>query len=193
MTFVCFVRHGETDWNVQGKVQGRTDIPLNEAGVQQAKLAAGHLKDGAWDVVVSSPLKRAKRTAEIIGEAIDAHGIAEMNEFVERDNGETAGMKIAEVQTLFPDRNIIPGRESDKDLQERGLKGLQLLLQQYPGKRVLVVAHGGIINAILAAVSKGEIGTGKTRLDNTGLSRLAYQGNEWIIQEVNVIDHLVVR
>lgn len=191
MTQVCLVRHGETDWNKQGKVQGRTDIPLNETGVGQAEQAANHLEKEKWDVLVSSPLKRAKRTAEIIAEAAGIDRIIEMDEFVERDNRETAGMRIADVQTMFPDRKI-PGRELDKALQERGLRGLQLLLQQYPGQRILVVAHGGIINAILSSLSNGEIGTGKTSLKNTSLTRLRYAACEWKIEAVNVVAHLAV-
>lgn len=63
-TSICLIRHGETDWNVLGKVQGRTDIPLNSTGIVQAEKCAELLKLSKWDVIITSPLKRAKETAE---------------------------------------------------------------------------------------------------------------------------------
>ncbi|HET7577741.1 MAG TPA: histidine phosphatase family protein [Bacillales bacterium] len=192
MTFVCFVRHGETDWNKEGKIQGRSDIPLNRAGQEQANLVAQHLKHENWDVLAASPLQRAKKTAETIGASIGLSEIVEMAEFVERAYGDAEGLTKEEREAAFPDQKI-PNRETDEELRERGMRGLQILLQQHPGKRILVVAHGGLINAVLSAASKGEIGTGKTRLANTSLSRLVYRENEWHIQDVNVIDHLGVK
>jgi uncharacterized phosphatase len=66
VTYLCLVRHGETDWNSLGKLQGRADIPLNKIGVLQAEECRDVLKSSKWDVIITSPLKRAKETAEII-------------------------------------------------------------------------------------------------------------------------------
>ena len=66
ITKICIVRHGETDWNAQGRLQGRTDIPLNENGKVQAMKCGEFLAQNNWDAVITSPLKRARETAEII-------------------------------------------------------------------------------------------------------------------------------
>jgi uncharacterized phosphatase len=192
MTFVCFVRHGETDWNRDGRIQGREDIPLNETGLEQAWLVGEYLRNEDWDVLVSSPLQRAKKTAEIIGDCIGIHRVIEMEEFMERGYGLATGMTKEERDVAFPDGNI-PERESDGELKGRAMEGLETLLQRYRDRRILVVAHGGVINAILSAVSKGEMDTVKARLDNTGLNRLNYRDGSWMIQDVNVIDHLGVK
>ncbi|MET0318796.1 MAG: histidine phosphatase family protein, partial [Rhodococcus fascians] len=67
MTFLALVRHGETDWNLHGRLQGSSDIPLNDTGRAQAREAVYELSDHSWDLLVSSPLSRAAETADIIG------------------------------------------------------------------------------------------------------------------------------
>ncbi|MGX1428958.1 broad specificity phosphatase PhoE [Cytobacillus horneckiae] len=68
MTMICLIRHGETDWNAQNRIQGRTDIPLNGKGKQQAIQCGKYLALNDWDVIISSPLIRARQTAELINE-----------------------------------------------------------------------------------------------------------------------------
>lgn len=65
---ICLVRHGETDWNKVGKIQGHTDIELNENGIRQAYACAEYLNNAPFELIITSPLKRAKQTAEIIAE-----------------------------------------------------------------------------------------------------------------------------
>jgi uncharacterized phosphatase len=67
---LSLIRHGQTDWNAAGRMQGSTDIPLNDIGRQQAESAVAMLADFQWDVIVSSPLKRASETAEIIADGL---------------------------------------------------------------------------------------------------------------------------
>ena len=71
ITTICLVRHGQTDWNALGKLQGQTDIPLNELGKIQARQCGEFLSEEDWDVIISSPLKRARETAEIISNYIE--------------------------------------------------------------------------------------------------------------------------
>ncbi|MDB5085743.1 MAG: yhfR, partial [Bacilli bacterium] len=82
MTTVCLVRHGETDWNAEGRLQGRQDTELNENGRKQAKLAGIHLKNEQWDAIVTSPLKRAKETAQIIATELGIDHLDEMEQLV---------------------------------------------------------------------------------------------------------------
>lgn len=98
MTRICLVRHGETDWNALGMLQGKTDIPLNQKGINQAKECGEFLKSATWDVVVTSPLTRAKQTAEIVRRFIDKP-LIELVEFIERDYGDAEGRTVEERTT----------------------------------------------------------------------------------------------
>ena len=73
---ICLIRHGETDWNVIGKLQGREDIPLNENGKIQAQYCGKALKNMVWTTIITSPLSRARQTAEIIAGVLNIHEIA---------------------------------------------------------------------------------------------------------------------
>ena len=111
------IRHGETDWNAIGKLQGRTDIPLNETGIQQAEECSEFLKTSQWDVIITSPLQRAKQTAEIINKNIKVP-VIEMDDFMERDYGDAEGMAYEERIAKFPG-NIYPNQEERAPLNKR--------------------------------------------------------------------------
>ena len=104
ITKICLVRHRETDWNVLGKLQGRTDIRLNESGILQAEECSEFLKSFQWDAIITSPLKRAKQTAEIINKNLNL-SLIEMKDFLERDYGEAEGMLLEERTAAFPDKS----------------------------------------------------------------------------------------
>ena len=90
---IYVTRHGQTDWNVQGKTQGRTDIELNEVGIKQAKQTKEELKNVDIDLIICSPLKRAKQTAQIINEGRNIPIIFD-DQIIERNFGEFEGEKI---------------------------------------------------------------------------------------------------
>lgn len=188
MSQICLVRHGETDWNAMGKIQGRTDIPLNATGKQQARECGQCLASSHWDRIVTSPLKRAKQTAEIINQSLQLP-MEEMEEFVERAYGDAEGMTREERLESFPDGHI-PNQEDRPSLNKRIMKGIQQIHEKYPDQKIILVAHGGVINAILATLSNGEIGSGKTRLMNGCISNLFFRENQWQIQDYNCITHL---
>src|SRR5690625_5212360 len=104
ITTICIVRHGETNWNSLGILQGSTDIPLNSKGVLQANECRKLLKNYDWDVMITSPLKRAKETAKIINKDLNSP-LVEMKEFLERHYGDAEGMAVEERMTLFPNGN----------------------------------------------------------------------------------------
>src|SRR5690625_4440025 len=122
ITTICLIRHGETDWNAQGRIQGRTDIPLNSLGIQQAKECRDFLIDSDWDVMITSPLQRAKQTAEIINEGLKLP-LIEMKDFVERSFGDAEGMTLKEREEKFPNRNY-PNQEERSALNERVIAGI---------------------------------------------------------------------
>ncbi|WP_299093247.1 histidine phosphatase family protein [uncultured Metabacillus sp.] len=188
MTSICIIRHGETDWNAIGKLQGRTDIPLNETGVFQAEECAEFLKEFQWDVIVTSPLKRAKQTAEIIKRKIDVP-LIEMEEFVEKGFGHAEGLMLEEREAAFPDGNY-PNEETNLSITTRVMEGIQKINETFKDKRVLLVAHGVVITTILASLSNGEIDAAKTRLINACISNIYFQEEQWKIKDFNQITHL---
>lgn len=189
MTVIYFIRHGETDWNAAQRIQGRTDIPLNAMGRQQAAASAAHLKESDWDILITSPLSRAKETAEIINTELNLP-LVEMEEFVERGFGQAEGLTLADRAAIFPDGSY-PGQEEWSDLIQRVLNGLETIHRTYTDHNVLVVAHGGVINAILSELSKGEIGSGKTKLTNASISHIHFHEKQWQIRDFNKTEHLL--
>ncbi|WP_028983160.1 histidine phosphatase family protein [Sporolactobacillus terrae] len=189
MTTICLVRHGETDWNAMGKLQGREDIPLNERGRKQAAMVGEYLKSEQFSAVVTSPLLRAKQTAEIVNAYIGDLPLAVDRDFIEKSYGEASGLTISERDQKFPEGNI-PGLEPFDHIKERVIRGLDQVKTSHPNKNVLLVAHGGLINVILALLSNGKIGTGKTKLFNTCISHIATKDDSWQIIDYNCIDHL---
>ena len=188
MTRICLIRHGETDWNLQGKIQGKTDIPLNTEGIKQAGRCATYLTSSDWDVIITSPLKRARETARLINEQLHLP-LVEMLEFEEKHFGDAEGMTYEERALTFPNRHY-PNQEDNQLFAERLSSGLQTIHERYPNKRVLLVSHGGVINALLGTLSNGEIGSGKTRLLNACFSHIQFDQRKWVIENYNQVSHL---
>ncbi|MGP4042444.1 histidine phosphatase family protein [Gracilibacillus sp. D59] len=189
MTSICFVRHGETDWNALGKIQGQTDIPLNNNGRSQADECGRYLQDSEWDLMITSPLLRAKETATIINKYLDLP-LTEMEDFCERGFGDAEGMTVTERLQVFPD-GIYPNQESFEALTERLVEGIRKIHKLHKGKKVLLVAHGAVINAILTHFSDGKIGSGKTKLVNGCINHIEWLEEEsWKIKSYNQTGHL---
>src|SRR5699024_6004320 len=110
MTTIRLIRHGETNWNKEGRIQGKTDIPLNETGRIQAEECAASLKHSEWDIIISSPLKRAKQTAEIINKNLHLP-IMEMSAFAERNYGDAEGMHFNGINCFRIGNTRIRSRE----------------------------------------------------------------------------------
>jgi uncharacterized phosphatase len=148
VTELYLVRHGETDWNRQRRIQGRTDIPLNETGREQARMTGRRLSVRSWDGLFASPLDRARETAAIIGGEIGLGDPELVPAIVERDYGEAEGMDWLAVQRTYPDGIPVPGRESRAAVANRVVPALIELGPAHPGALV-VVSHGGAIRAVL--------------------------------------------
>lgn len=188
MTTICLIRHGETDWNKVGRIQGTTDVPLNETGKQQARACGVHLAEEAWDVIVTSPLQRAKQTARIINESLQLP-VVEMAQFQEKHFGLAEGLTARERASLYPHKDY-PGQEQLNDFDSRLNEGLTELNVRFAGKRVLVVAHGGVIHAILERLAYGDYDGANIRLQNGGFNHLRFSQEQWEIQGFNALDHL---
>ncbi|WP_144525806.1 histidine phosphatase family protein [Bacillus pumilus] len=188
MTTICLVRHGETDWNAAKRIQGRTDIPLNDTGKWQAEQTGLYLKDAHWDVVISSPLTRAKETAHLILKHIDAPLVI-MDDFIERDYGDAEGMSFEERQKLFPDKQY-PNMEPLETIQDRMVEGIEKVREAYPNQQVLIVAHGAAIHALLTTLADEHLGLENTRLVNACLNYVEWKDGKWKVLDYNVVSHL---
>ena len=146
------VRHGETDWNLQRRIQGSTDVPLNDTGRAQAKHTGELLASRTWDAVVASPLTRAFDTASIIAAEVGLPAPTTDARLVERAYGAAEGLEISEVDRRYPGETHVPGRESREDVAARALGALVEIGEANPGKSVIVVTHGGLIRSVLHAV-----------------------------------------
>jgi probable phosphoglycerate mutase len=151
MTTILLVRHGETDWNLERRVQGHTDRPLNETGRAQALALADLLADEALDAVYSSDLARARDTAAAIAAR---HGldVIESRELREKDFGSWEGLTDTEIRARFPDahRGAWGDGESGTELADRVVTALRNIAAAHRGGRVVVVTHGGPMRAALA-------------------------------------------
>lgn len=188
MTEFVLVRHGETDWNAAQRIQGSTDIPLNDGGREQAKLAADGLRDIAWDVILSSPLQRAYETATIIVRELGLNdAMIETNpDLRERGYGLAEGLTIAERKVRFPD-DIWPDAESPEQMNSRTGTVIHELAEIHAGKRILIVAHGGWIRAALRVASNFDRKIVDRHIANASRTYLYHNGQHWSVGEVNVV------
>ncbi|WP_309708490.1 histidine phosphatase family protein [Pseudolysinimonas sp.] len=155
MTDVYLVRHGETEWNRQRRIQGLTDIPLNATGREQARLTGLLLTRRPISRVVASPLGRARETAEIIATQIGLDAPQLREAFVERNYGAAEGLDFHEIDVRYPPGVDVPGRESREDVAARVIPALQTLAAEHPGEAIVVVSHGGAIRAALMTAAPG--------------------------------------
>lgn len=153
MTRLYLVRHGETDWNAARRIQGSTDIPLNDRGRAQAKAAAGLLGRRRFDEVVASPLGRAYETGSIIAEGLGLPVPTVEPAVVERAYGEAEGLTFDEVEARFPDGVDVPGRESRTAVLKRVEAALLALAADRPGQSIVVATHGAVIRGIVNHVA----------------------------------------
>lgn len=149
------VRHGETDWNLQHRIQGSTDIPLNATGRAQAATTGKLLSRRTWDAVLASPLSRAMETASLIAAAVGLPAPTTVDAIVERNYGEAEGLTDTEIDERFPGDTPVPGRETREQVVDRVLPALMRVAEGHPDQTVIVVSHGGVIRAVLNAVDPG--------------------------------------
>lgn len=153
VTHLIFIRHAESTWNALRRWQGHADMPLSEAGREQARLLARRLSTWRIDHIVASDLLRAAETADILGEALGIRPVVDPV-WRERSFGEAEGLTAEEIAARFPaiwaarvDGPMmgVPGSEAYEDVVARARDGCETLLARYGGRTVAVVSHGGMI------------------------------------------------
>ena len=170
------VRHGQTDWNAERRLQGREHIPLNDTGKEQAA-SCGRLFAASKDAGIefcgfySSPLGRAAETARSIAEAVGERGVTEWETLIERDYGALSGLTLDERKKLYRSGGPDPDAESVEDTAARMKKALcDISLEVKREGAVVCVTHAGIINALFSVITCGRLGTGKSVCDNCAVS-----------------------
>jgi broad specificity phosphatase PhoE len=203
-TYTTFyiVRHGETEWNRDGRLQGQKDSPLTEKGLAQAKVVAQKLRHIKFDALFSSDLLRAKRTADIIALehelAVDTTEALRERKFgtVEGKKPEELRRELKEIMEVFdslpPEERFryrfVEDMESDDEVATRFITYLREMAVAYIGKTVLLVCHGGLMRAFLIKVGYGtheELPPGT--IDNTAYFRLDSDGVEFFVKETDGI------
>lgn len=158
---IYLLRHGETDWNKKRLLQGHTDTLLNEKGRQQVEDAARKLANLnlCMDVIVASPLQRARESAQIAARVLGypQEKIVVEELLIERGFGEGEGMLLAKMKEKYPDHDC-PGMESKAELIRRAGRALQTITKRFSdAERILLAAHGAILFALLEAASEEPI------------------------------------
>jgi broad specificity phosphatase PhoE len=164
MTTLLLVRHGETDWNAAGRLQGHTDRPLNDFGRAQARTLAEQLAEDGIEAIYASDLARARETAEIVGERL---GLAvEIDpDLREKDWGTWEGLTSDErLHVEFEG-------ETTEEHRERVLGAVRRIAERHPGQRIVVVTHGGCVRRIQAAAA----GVAQPVVENCGLWAVAHR------------------
>ena len=154
--YVLATRHGQTNWNAENRIQGQKDIELNDTGREQAGAIKDSIKGEKFDLIISSPLKRARETADIINQALNIP-IIEDARLMERSFGNSEGLtkpEIRELELEHPEitdiwnykRNVgYNGIEPFQEFAKRIYDFLDEIIEKYHEKRILIVSHGGVL------------------------------------------------
>ncbi|EER58851.1 Phosphoglycerate mutase [Acidovorax delafieldii 2AN] len=184
VTRIIAVRHGETAWNVDTRIQGHLDIPLNDRGLWQAQQLARALADEPVAAIYTSDLQRAQATAQAVASTTGAPLVPEPD-LRERSFGALQGRTFAEIETELPeqalrwrkrDPHFAPeGGESLTALRERIAATVQRLAARHPGELVVLVAHGGVLDVLYRLATGQEIQAPRTwLLANAAINRLLW-------------------
>ncbi|ARJ38565.1 hypothetical protein SporoP8_06620 [Sporosarcina ureae] len=169
MTIIGFVRHGVTAWNKEGRAQGSSNIPLDEEGVETAKKLALRLASEEWDVIYTSPMTRARQTADLLARQSGIE-VVEDNRLRERSGGLIEGTTESERQQKWGPqwRELDLQFETAENVIARGLEFVNEQVRKIPNQRLIVVSHGSFIKRIIVALMEDEKYT--VKIDNASLT-----------------------
>jgi 2,3-bisphosphoglycerate-dependent phosphoglycerate mutase len=190
-TYICLVRHGETAWNAEHRVQGQLDVPLNAVGEAQARAAAQALAAEDFDAIYSSDLQRARQTAQPAAARL-ALPVELDAGLRERHYGIFERLTYAEVKVRFPeDYARFDARDPDYDFRtgeslrafsERSIAAFERIAERHRGGRVLVFTHGGVLDKLYRYVTGLSISAPRDfGIPNAGLNRVGLTAEGWRI------------
>ncbi|MFV0593410.1 MAG: histidine phosphatase family protein [Draconibacterium sp.] len=200
-TEITIVRHGETNWNVQQRIQGQRNSPLSENGILQAELAANALAKREFDILISSDLERAVETAKIINTqlALPCKYNAALRE---RSFGIVEGMNFAEMKQQYPDQYqsyksrdpkfAFSGGESLEQLFARVTTEIENIAGEYADQKVLLVSHGLVLEMMMYKTFNISLEQPRVfSINNSSISSFYINRENWFLKEWGVIEHLV--
>jgi probable phosphoglycerate mutase len=182
-TKIYLVRHGQTNWNVEEKIQGQIDIPLNETGRAQALALKDRLKNVQFAACFSSDLSRAYETAEIL---VEGRGLEIIREerLRERSYGEWEGLTLSLYKKM--DGENKGGAETRASVLSRALQVLEELNHSHEGKTLLATSHGAFLKTILIHILRVPPDT--ININNTAFVELVYQAGQWCIESMHDVE-----
>ncbi|MGN7413636.1 histidine phosphatase family protein [Paenibacillus sp. SAF-068] len=188
---IGLIRHGLTDWNAAGRIQGQTDIPLNGEGRAQAERLGRRLltEEYQWDHIITSGLSRAQETGEIISKLLNVPMLEPDARLKERAFGQIEGLTSEERVARWGKtwETLDLGQEQIADIQIRALAFLEDLWSAYPDQNVLIVTHGAFLANLLTALFKDRY---TERIGNLSLTILEKERDDWSPLLYNCTRHL---
>ena len=183
-TRIIAIRHGETTWNVDARIQGHLDVPLNDTGRRQAALLAQALADEPIAAIYASDLSRAWETAQCLARALDVDVTSEKG-LRERCFGDFEGKTFAEIEVLLPEQAMRwrkrdpefapPGGESLLNLRGRVIEAAERLAAEHPGELIALVGHGGVMDVLYREATRLDLQAPRTwALGNAAINRLLW-------------------
>ena len=199
-TRLCVVRHGETAWNAEHRVQGQLDVPLNEVGQAQAKAAAKALTREKFDAIYSSDLSRARQTAAPTAQLFSMQVVVE-KDLRERHYGIFERLTYAEVKLRYPeDYARFEARDPDyafrtgeslKDFSARSISVISRIVNQHKDRNILVFTHGGVLDKLYRYVTGLPLSAPRDfGIPNAGLNRIELTPEGWQIRAWADVAHL---
>jgi probable phosphoglycerate mutase len=199
-TVLTLVRHGETEWNAAGRIQGHVDIPLSATGMAQAAAIGQRLGAEYFDAILSSDLERALQTARPIvrhsGKAIlrDARLRERHLGVLQGLTGEEAAIRQPHAWGAFKARNpeaALEGGETLREFSQRVVGLIEELLKGHTGGRLLLVTHGGVLDAVYRHATGMPLNAPRNfPIYNTSVNVLRHRGDVWTIESWGDVSHL---
>jgi broad specificity phosphatase PhoE len=200
MVTIILARHGETDWNVGVVFRGRADVPLNDTGLRQAELLGEYLSGEKIDVVYSSPLQRAVRTAEAIAarQRLDINIVANLNDI---DCGQWQGLSLREVEEKYPElyqdwldtpeQVRLPGGETLEEVRSRVVPFIEDAVMRCGEGAIVLVSHRVVHKVIIGALlGLGNASFWNFRLDTGGITRFEFDDGKVVLVSHNDTSYL---
>jgi len=192
-TLVYLIRHGETLWNKEKRLQGQLDSPLTHAGIKQATVLAGRLSSVRYNAVYSSDLERARHTAKIITLGSNPVAVTFDDRIRERHFGCFQGLTWEEITKKFPEEaakelsgnpmNLVPGGESKQQLLSRARAFFEDIALRHTNQTILVISHGGILNVWTRHVLNIPLDTPRRfHLYNTAINIFEFYDHKWYLK-----------
>ena len=159
---------------------------MNTTGIEQVRSAAKVINKEDWDMILTSPLGRARETAAIIAEELGFTDIQQHDLLIERSFGEAEGLSYEQWKSKYSNLDEIPGGESKSELTVRSQLLLDTLASIYPGKKILAISHGALIRTVLAISSENELPRDGERLGNACLNIVSHQEESWTVTKYDL-------